>query len=139
MHSEHLTNVRPYWVGLGWFVAVAIASAVLLVFQGLGALGHAEALDALWVSVALVVGFGVGGFFTGFRTVAAPILHGTAIAATTVVTWLVANFILGGLTTGVSAWEPLTPRSAALGLLVQGVAAVVGCWVGYRAAPVRVE
>ncbi len=38
-----------------------------------------------------------------------------------------------------SAWEHLSVRTAALALLVQGGAAIAGCWLGYRYAPVRVE
>ncbi len=139
MHTEHLTNVKTYWVASGWFIAVAVASAVLLFFEGVGLLGRSELMDAIWVSVGVGVGFGTGGFFAGFRTAAAPILHGGAIAGTSFVVWFLSNIVLGGFTTGVSAWEPLTVRATALALLVQGGAAMLGCWLGYRYAPVRVE
>lgn len=138
MHTEHLTNVKTYWVASGWFISVAVASAILLFMEGVGLLGRSEVLDAVWISVAVAVGFGTGGFFVGFRVAAAPILHGGAMAGTTFVVWFLSNIAVGGVTTGVSAWEPLT-RAAALALLVQGGAAVLGCWIGYRYAPVRVE
>lgn len=139
MHTEHLRNVKAYWVVSGWFFSVAIASAVLLSFEAVGLLGRSEVLDAVWVSVGVGLGFGAGGFFAGFRTAAAPILHGSAIAGTSFVVWLLTNIVLGGFTTGASAWEPLTVRAGALALLVQGGAATLGCWLGYRYAPVRVE
>lgn len=138
MHTEHLTNVKTYWVASGWFISVAVASAILLFMEGVGLLGRSEVLDAVWISVAVGLGFGSGGFFAGFRTAAAPILHGSAIAGTTFVVWFLSNIVVGGVTTGVSAWEPLT-RGAALALLVQGGAAILGCWIGYRYAPVRVD
>jgi hypothetical protein len=128
-----------YWVVSGWFISVAVASAVLLSMEGVGLLGRGEVLDAIWISVGVALGFATGGFFAGFRTAAAPILHGAAMAATSFVAWLLSNIVLGGVTTGVSAWEPLTVRASALALLVQGGAAILGCWLGYRAAPVRVK
>jgi hypothetical protein len=139
MHSEHLTNVQASWVAFGWFIAVATASGVLLLMEGGGLLGRTEALDAVSIVVAVGVGWAVGGFVTGFRTAAAPILHGMALALLSFVVWFLLNLSFGGLTTGTAAWEFLTVRTAALGLLVQGGAAILGCWLGYRYAPVRVK
>ena len=139
MHSEHLTNVRFSWAGFGWFISVALASLILLVSESLGLLGGSELADAVRITIAVAVGFAIGGFLTGFRTAAAPILHGAAIALFSFVVWFLLNLTFGGITTGATAWEPLSIRSAALGLLVQGGAAILGCWLGYRYAPTRVE
>src|SRR5690606_20588519 len=65
-HTEHLQNVRAVWVAAGWLVAIAAASLILLVLAGLGLTGTDPATDALWAVVALVIGFWLGGFFTGF-------------------------------------------------------------------------
>ncbi len=139
MHSEHLTNVRFSWAGFGWFISVALASAFLLVAESLGLLARSELGDAVWITIAVAAGFAIGGFLTGFRTAAAPILHGSAIALFSFVGWFLLNLTFGGMTTGATAWEPLSIRVAALGLLVQGGAAIVGCWLGYRYAPMRLR
>lgn len=139
MHSEHLRNVQLSWVAFGWFVALAVASGVIMVLAGVGLLDRSEAGDAVGVALAVTVGWAVGGFITGFKTAAAPILHGGAMAGFTFVAWFLLNLAFGGITTGAEAWEHLTVRAAALALLVQGVAAIAGCWLGYRYAPVRVE
>jgi hypothetical protein len=139
MHSEHLTNVQFSWVAFAWFIAVAAASGMLLLMEGSGLLGRSEAMDALSIALAVAVGWGIGGFLAGFRVAAAPILHGAAIALLSFVAWFILNLTVGGLSSGRAAWEPLTVRTAALGLLVQGGAAILGAWLGYRMAPVRVK
>jgi hypothetical protein len=138
MHSEHLTNVRFSAVAFGWFVGFAVASSLILLMVGAGLMSTISG-EALGLAVAVAVGWAVGGFLTGVRTAAAPILHGTAIALFTFVVWFLVNLVVGGLTTGIAAWEGIPTRVAALSLLVQGVAAIAGCWAGYRYAPVRVE
>lgn len=139
MHSEHLRNVRFSWVAFGWFIGLAVASGVLLLLAGLRLLDRSVTGDALGVAFAAAVGWAVGGFMTGFKAAAAPVLHGAAMAGFTFVAWFVLNLTFGGITTGAEAWEHLTMRTAALALLIQGVAAIGGCWAGYRYAPVRVE
>lgn len=139
MHSEHLTNVRFSWVAFGWFVGFAVASSVILLLVGLGLMGWGVTGEAVGVAVAVVVGWGVGGFITGFKTAAAPILHGAAMAFFTFLAWFAVNLVLAAFTTGLSAWERLPMEVAGFALLVQGAAAIAGCWAGYRYAPVRVE
>ena len=139
MHTEHLRNVQFSWVAFGWFIGLAVASGVLLILAGLQLLDRTVTGDTLAVAFAAAVGWAIGGFTTGFKTAAAPILHGAAIAGFTFVVWFILNLTFGGLTTGADAWEHLTVRTAAVGLLIQGAAAVGGCWAGYRYAPVRVE
>jgi hypothetical protein len=139
MHSEHLRNVRFSWVAFGWFVGFAVASSLVLALAALGILDRSAVVDAFGMAISVAVGWVVGGFITGFKTAAAPILHGASMALFTFVAWFVVNLMFGGITTGASAWEAISVRGAALALLVQGVAAIVGCWLGYRYAPVRVE
>ena len=138
MHSEHLTNVQFSMVAFGWFVGFAVASSLILVMVGAGLMSTVSG-EAVGVALAVAVGWAVGGFITGLRTAAAPILHGAAMALFTFVAWFVVNLLLGGLTTGIAAWEGIPTRVASLGLLVQAAAAIGGCWAGYRYAPVRVE
>lgn len=138
MHSEHLTNVSFTWVAFGWFVGFAVASSIVLLLAGAGVVGGGSG-EALAVGLAAVLGWGVGGFITGVRTAAAPILHGAAIALFTFVVWFVVNLLLAAFTTGLSAWEAIPMEIVAPGLLLQALAAVAGCWGGYRWAPLRVE
>lgn len=139
MHSEHLRNVQISWIAFGWFVGLAVAMAVLLLLAGAGLLGPNRAGELLVLTAAVAVGWFVGGFIVGFKAAAAPILHGAAMALFTFVAWFALNLAFGGLTTGASAWEFLGGRSLAAALLVQVLAAIAGCWVGYRYTPVRVE
>jgi len=140
MHSEHLQNVSLGWVSFGWFLGFALASSLLLLMAGAGLLtGDAPLRDAILVDLSVVAGWGVGGFFVGFRTAAAPILHGAAMALFTFLAWFVVNLLLAAFTIGISAWESVSFRVFAGALLIQGFAAILGCWMGYRYAPDRVE
>lgn len=139
MHSEHLRNVQISWIAFGWFVGFAVTSSLLLLMAGAGILDASFSRDAFLVGASVALGWAVGGFVTGFKTAAAPILHGGAMALFTFVAWFAVNLVFGGLTTGMDAWEALSIRVAAVALLVQGAAAMLGCWLGYRYAPVRVE
>lgn len=139
MHSEHLRNVQVSWVAFGWFVGLAAAAAVLLLMAGAGLTESGGMQETVVLTIAVAVGWFLGGFVVGFKAAAAPILHGAAMALFTFVAWFVLNLAFGGLTTGASAWEFFGVRSLAAALLVQVVAAIGGCWVGYRYTPVRVE
>jgi hypothetical protein len=139
MHSEHLRNVQISWVAFGWFVGLAAAAAILLLLAGAGLMGSGGVQEALAFELAVAVGWFVGGFIVGFKSAAAPILHGAAMALFTFVAWFVLNLVFGGLTTGSSAWEFFGARSLAAALLVQMLAAIAGCWLGYRYTPVRVD
>lgn len=139
MHSEHLTNVSFTWVAFGWFVGFAVASSIILFLAGAGIVGGHGAGEALGVGMAAALGWGVGGFLTGVKTAAAPILHGAAMGLFSFVAWFAVNLVLAAFTTGLSAWEAIPMEVAAPGLLVQALAAIAGCWGGYRWAPLRVE
>ncbi|MFQ5747692.1 MAG: hypothetical protein ACE5HF_10830 [Gemmatimonadota bacterium] len=139
MHSEHLRNVQLSWIAFGWFIALSVAASVILLLLGAGLVGGNRGGAPAGLALAVAVGWLVGGFITGFKTAAAPILHGAAIALFTFVAWFLLNLLFGGLTTGTQAWEFLNARATAVALLAQAVAAIAGCWLGYRYTPLRIE
>lgn len=132
MHTEHLENVRPGGVMFGWFVSVAVVSAVAL---GLAATGlvDREATDGggFWGVLAIAVGFGVGGWFTGFRTGAAPILHGIAIGVVSLLLWFVVNLVFGEAL-GATEWLGGSVTYYAGMLILQMAAAALGARIGSR-------
>ena len=65
-------------------------------------------------------------------------MHGVAIALFTFIAWFILG-LLGGPPGGAEVGALLTERGTAGALLVQAVAAIAGCWAGYRYTPVRVE
>ena len=87
MHSEHLRNVQLSWVAFGWFVGLAVATSIALLLMASGLVDPAGEGSGLWLTLAVGVGWFVGGFSTGFKTAAAPILNGAAIALFTFVAW----------------------------------------------------
>jgi hypothetical protein len=139
MHSEHLRNVQISWIAFGWFVGLAVAASVLLLLAGAGVAEAGGIGETMALIVAVAAGWFVGGFICGFKAAAAPILHGAAMALFTFVAWFALNLAFGGLTTGASAWEFFSARSLAAALLVQVLASIAGCWLGYRYTPVRVD
>ena len=137
MHTEHLQNVHPLRILGGWLVSVAVTSVAVfgLIVVGLmdGAGGRGDTLGAV---LAVGVGFLVGGLFTGFRTVEAPILHGISLGLTSLVAWAALNLIaVAGFGTG--EWSGLNTSAALAVLLTQIVAAVLGCWIGTSQARAR--
>lgn len=138
MHTEHLQNVQPARVVGGWLVAIAVTSMVVFGLIVLGLMTAEEDQDAVWAFVAVAVGFLVGGWFTGFRTLEAPILHGIALGLTSLVAWVALNVVVV-LGWGAAEWTGLGPTATLAVLLVQVLAAVVGCWIGNRGARTRSE
>lgn len=134
MHTEHLQNVGLGRVLVGWLVAVAVTSFVLLVLAAFNALPFSGE-DTWWSVVAAAIGFFAGGFYAGFRAMQAPILHGVAIALTSLVVWLALNVTLFGLA-GIQSWQGLTPTLTMILLLVMIVLAVLGALLGYNLAVV---
>lgn len=127
MQSEHLANLHPGWIVGGWLIALAVTSAAYLVMVGTGLLPMG-AYAVVGVSIAVAVGFFVGGLFVGLRWSDAPILHGAAITFLSVVLWFVGSLSFPESATG---WSGATP--AVLGLiLLQMVAASAGGWLGRR-------
>ena len=130
MHTEHLQNVRPSWVAFGWFVSVAVVSLILVALNAAGLLAEGSPATGPWTLASLVIGFALGGFFTGARVGTAPILHGVAIGLFSIVVWLVANLV--GEALDATTWDDISPALYAGGLLAQIVAAAVGARIGSR-------
>jgi hypothetical protein len=130
MQSEHLQNVRAVWVVAGWLVAISVASLVALAFASFGLLDPEVTTRTGWASLAVVIGFFVGGAFTGIRTVEAPILHGVAMGLTSLVAWFVLNLVVGALLETFT-FPLMTAPAAVAYLLLQMVAATLGAWTGY--------
>ena len=138
MHTEHLQNVHPVRVLAGWLVSIAVTSVVVFGLIVLGVMGDEPGRASTWAVVAVAVGFLVGGWFTGFRTLEAPILHGVALGLTSLVAWALLNLIVG-LAFESAEWSALTVNAAIAVLFTQVVAAVAGCWIGTGRARVRAE
>jgi hypothetical protein len=129
MHTEHLQNVHPLRVLGGWLVAIAVTSAVVFGLIVVGLMGDEAIRDTAWAVLAVGIGFLVGGWFTGFRTLEAPILHGIALGLTSLVAWAVLNLVVVVLFDA-GEWSGLSTTAALVVLLTQIVAAVTGCWIG---------
>ena len=129
MRTEHLQNVHAGWVVAGWLVAAAVTSLVLIALAGLGIVGAGDMAPG-WSLLAVLAGFYVGGMFTGFRSIDAPILHGIAIGIFSLVAWLVLNVIATAFFPEAS-WQTLSPTASSAILLLQLAAAVGGAWTGH--------
>jgi len=132
VHTEHLQDLRIGWVAAGWLVAIATTSLVSIVLVSLQLVDPVGSVGFGWGIVATVIGFWVGGFFTGFRALRTPMLHGIAIGLATLAGWVAVNllsFVFAGL-----RWQGLPPGLTAALLLVQMFSAVAGAWVGHRVA-----
>ena len=137
MHTEHLQNVHPLRVLGGWLVAVAASSAAVFGFIVIGFMdGSGGQGDTLGAVLAVGLGFLVGGLFTGWRTVEAPIIHGIGLGLTSLVVWAVLNLVVGTVF-GSGDWSGLETSAALAVLLTQIVAAVAGCWFGTAQARAR--
>lgn len=131
MHTEHLQNVSPLWVVIGWIVAVAATSVVVLALAAAGVL-DTHSLPTGWAVLAVAIGFFAGGYLTGTRDIEAPILHGVGIGLVTLVAWFILNVAAALL--GDGAWSALSPATSAGVLLLQMVVAVAGSWLADRRA-----
>ena len=129
MRTEHLQNVHLGWVTAGWLIAAAVTSLVVIALAGLGVVAPDGSMAPVWSIVAVIIGFYVGGMFTGFRSPEAPILHGIAIGIFSLVAWLVINLVASLAFPG-AGWAALTPTAAAAALLLQMAAAVAGALTG---------
>jgi hypothetical protein len=138
MHTEHLQNVHPIRVMGGWLVAVAATSVAVFVFIVLGLMGREAGQDAVWAVLAVALGFLFGGWFTGIRTLEAPILHGVALGLASLVAWAVLNLAVV-LVFGSAEWTGLGATATLVVVVIQMVAAVAGCWLGTSGARVRAE
>ncbi len=133
MHTEHLRNVGVVRVVVGWLIAVAVTSLLLLALLGVG-LVSPQAGTGSWGGVlALVIGFACGGFVVAIRALRAPILHGIAIGITSLVAASAFASINGIITPG-TRWTELRASAVVLLVMAQFVAAVVGALIGYNIA-----
>lgn len=120
----------------GWLVAIAVTSVAVFGFVLLGFTGDGGPRDTAWAIIAVAAGFMVGGWFTGFGTPEAPILHGIGIGLTSLVAWVGLNLVMVIAFRG-AEWEGLTASATLAVILTQIVAAVVGCRVGAISARQR--
>jgi len=132
MHSEHLQNVRPGTVALGWFVAAAATSLAVFAMIAVGLLSRDGHGGTLWGLVATAAGFFAGGWFVGWRTGQAPILYAVAIGLFSLLVWLLVNLVPGQLL-GAESWDVGAAYAAGL-ILLQIVAAAFGGRLGSRDA-----
>ncbi len=132
MHTEHLENVRPTWVAFGWFIGVAVMSAHLIGLIALGVVPRTGEIGLGWVLATVFVGFLAGGYLTGVRVRAAPILHAVGIGLFSVVFWFIANLLAGGILNQAD-WK-VPAASAAGALLFQILAAGIGAHLATRDA-----
>ena len=136
MHTEHLQNVRPILLLTGWLTAVAVTSLIALAMVSFGVASSVEPstpAEVFWALTAVAVGFFVGGFLAGFRSLHAPVLLGVGIGIMSLVAWFVLN-ILAVLLAADADWQGLPPAVSAGLLLGQMLFAVAGAWLGYRMA-----
>ena len=132
MHTEHLRNVRPGAVALGWFVSACIVSLAVIAMIAVGLLSRDGVGGTGWGLLATAVGFFAGGWFVGMRTGTAPILHAVAIGLFSLVLWLVVNLAFGE-SLGADSWNVGAGYLAGL-ILLQIVAAALGARVASRDA-----
>lgn len=131
--SESFRSLRWDWIAFGWFMAVALASVILLAFNAFGMLDGDPGEESFSVAVSLTLGFLVMGFFLGTRVLAAPVLHGVTMALISVIAWLAANFLAGAIV-GRITWWPIDPTTILALFLLQAIAAVLGTRIGVRRA-----
>jgi hypothetical protein len=130
MHTEHLQNVSVGSVIGGWLVAIAVTSLMVFVFEASGFGTQGGTANSLATLVAGSVGFGAGGFFTGFRTRRAPVLHGIAIGLTSIVVWVAVNLVA---TIMGFPYDPGLGAALAIGVLLAMIsAAAIGALIGYN-------
>jgi hypothetical protein len=132
MHSEHLSNVRPGAVALGWFIAAAVTSLAVFAMLAVGLLSRDGHGCTLWGLLATAAGFFAGGWFVGMRTGRAPILHAVAIGLFSLLVWLLVNLLPGEMLDAES-WDVGAAYAAGL-ILLQIVAAAIGGRLGSRDA-----
>jgi uncharacterized membrane protein len=132
MHSEHLTNVRPGLVALGWFIGAALVSGIAIALIAVGILTADTAGGTVWGVAAIAVAFFAAGWYVGFRAGAAPILYAVAMGLFSLLVWFVVNLIPGQLLHAES-WSAGPAYTAGL-LIVQIVAAAIGGLIASREA-----
>ena len=132
MHTEHLSNVSPWPVFIGWVAAAAVTSALVFLLTAVGWM-TVEGTPTFWAVLTVAIGFFAGGYLTGTRDIEAPILHGVGIGLMTLVAWFILN-LLAALFVDDGSGGGL-PASVGAGLLLlQMAAAIAGAWIAARRA-----
>jgi hypothetical protein len=126
MHTEHLQNLKPTWVVFGWFIGAAVFSLLLMAMIQIGLVAPDSPTSA-WVLLAIVLGFGAGGYVIGMRTGAAPILHAFAIGLVSLIFWLLVNLLAAAV--GGSTWRSTAPEWVVGGILLQMISAWLGAHI----------
>jgi hypothetical protein len=132
MHTEHLQNVSVGSMIGGWLVAIAVTSLVVRVFEASGFDASGGVVTSVATLLAVAVGFATGGFFTGFRTRRAPVLHGAGIGIVSIVAWATVGVVSAAL--GQSYDAGLTPALTVGAIFFMIAAAALGALVGYNLA-----
>lgn len=131
--SESVSNVRPSWIGLGWFIGAALTSFIIFVLIVLGLIQANAPTEGMGVSLALLTGFVIGGFVTGMRVKAAPFLHGLGMGVLSIIVWVVINLLAGEAVAG-SGWSTISVARMAAMLVLQTASSIVGARAGVRFA-----
>jgi len=131
MHSEHLENVEPSWVIFGWFIGAAVFSLILLLLMVTG-LVEPETATSVWMLLAVMIGWGAGGFVIGMRTGAAPILHAVAVGLFSLIFWLGANLLASAV--DAATWRDTAPEWVIGAILLQILATWLGAHLASREA-----
>jgi hypothetical protein len=135
MHSEHLNNVRPGTVALGWFIGAAVTSLVVFAMIAIGLLSRDGHGGTGWGLIATAAGFFAGGWFASRRDGSAPILHAVAIGLFSLLLWVVVN-LLPGAALRAESWDVGAGYVGGL-VLLQIVAGAIGGRFGAPAAGTR--
>ena len=130
MHSEHLQNVRPGTVALGWFVAAAVTSLAVFAMLAVGVLSRDGHGGTIWGLIATAAGFFAGGWFMAMQARQAPILHAVAVGLFSLLVWFLVNLLPGEMLHAES-WDVGAAYAAGL-ILLQIVAAAIGGRLGSR-------
>jgi hypothetical protein len=133
MHTEHLKNVGLVRVVVGWLIAVAVTSLMLLAMLGFGMVSPDASTAGAGGLIAVLVGFAAGGFAIGFRALRAPILHGIAIGLTSLLA-ASAFAAINAFIAPATQWTELRAGAVVLVVMSQFVAAIVGALIGYNVA-----
>ena len=131
MHTEHLQNIRPGLVGMGWVVAAAITSLIMFVLLAFNLIDPESAIGTRAAIVAVAAGFYTGGMYAGLRAKTAPILYGVCIGLLSLLVWFGLN-VISAVAFPNFGWSALTPNLTVGLILIMIISAVLGARAAYR-------
>jgi hypothetical protein len=129
--ASSVGSLRPGWVAIGWFIAIALTSLFLIALEALGLVGETPSGEALPVALALAAAFFAAGILVGTRSGAAPVLHGLAMGLFSLLAWVAINLFLGE-PTGETTWRSLDAVTTGGLILLQAISAALGATAGVR-------